>query len=108
MIYIKLTDKTVAELEQIFKNDIRHKSRARAQALMLSNQRKTTREITEIVKCSQRTLYRWFGQFNPDNISSLHELSGRGRKPKFTLGEHEKSVKKHIKKNIISMKFSLP
>jgi len=98
MRYIKLTDKAVAELEDVFKNDTRHKSRARAQALILSNQGKTTTEITEIVNCSQRTLYRWFNQYNPEDINSLHELAGRGRKPKFTLKEHESSVKEHIKK----------
>jgi len=98
MRYIKLEESVITELEHIFKTDHRHKSRARAQAFILSNQGKTTTEIIEIVNCSQRTLYRWFDQFDSDKLETLHELSGRGRKPKFTEEEHAASVKKHIKK----------
>ena len=98
MRYLTLTEETVVKLETIYKTDHRHKSRARAQSFLLSNQGMSTTEIIEIVNCSQRTLYRWFDQFDANHIETLHELAGRGRKPKFRLTEHAFSVKEHIKK----------
>ncbi|MDQ7062324.1 MAG: helix-turn-helix domain-containing protein [Sulfurimonas sp.] len=58
---------------------------------------KKVQEIVEIIGYSQRTLYRWFDRFNQDNISTVHELAGRGRKPKLTIAKHESSIKMYIK-----------
>jgi transposase len=98
MRYIHLKEESVAQLQEIIKTDNRYKSRMRAQALLLSNQGKKITEIADIIEYSQRTLYRWFDRFLQENIDTVHELDGRGRKPKLTILEHEASVKIHIKK----------
>ena len=105
MRYIQLKKDVIVQLQEIIKTDKRHKSRMRATALLLSNQGKKVTEIVEIIGYSQRTLYRWFDRFQQESIDTIHELAGRGRKPKLTRLEHESSVKMHIKKTIMLMKF---
>ena len=100
MRYIKnLTQETIKELEDIIKNDSRYRSRNRAQAILLSNQGKTTNELVNIFGVSQRTVYRWFNRFSQITISALHDLEGRGRKATLNGKEDEKIVKEVIKKN---------
>lgn len=98
MRYIQLKQDIAIQLQEIIKTDKRHKSRMRAQALLLSNQGKKITEIVDIIGYSQRTLYRWFDRFNDKNINSIHELLGRGRKPLLNVKEHSNSIRIHIKK----------
>jgi len=98
MKYIALTDTVIASLQQIIKIDKRHKSRTRAQAFLLNAQGVKIPEISKILNISQRSLYRWFDRFTQENLNTIHELSGRGRKPLLNLEEHAHSVKIHIKK----------
>lgn len=98
MKYITLNNKTIEVLQTIVKRDTRHKSRARAQAFLLNTQGVKIPEIAKIIDVSQRTLYRWFDRFDNNNLNSVHELSGRGRKPMLNMQEHAQSVNVHIKK----------
>jgi len=98
MRFITLNEETITQLKEIVKTDKRHKSRLRAQALLLNNQGKKIPELVEILGVSQRTIYRWFDRFNSDNIQTIHELPGRGRKSLLNLREHESLVKMYIKK----------
>lgn len=98
MRYIHLKQETIKHLQEVIKTDQKYKSRMRAQALLLSNQGKKVTEIVKIIGYSQRTLYRWFDRFHQDNINTVHELVGRGRKAKLTVARHEASIKMHIKK----------
>ena len=93
-----LNKETIESLEQIIKNEKRHKSRYRAQAILLSNQRKTINEIAEIFGVEIRTIYRWFNRFEEDNLDGINELAGRGRKPSLTIENDAQKVKEHIKK----------
>lgn len=81
MKYIAFTDTVIASLQQIIKTDKRHKSRTRAQAFLLNAQGVKIPEISKILNISQRSLYRWFDRFTQENLNTIHELSGRGRKP---------------------------
>jgi transposase len=99
MRYIKnLSDEAMKSLEEIVKNDSRYRSRHRAQAILLSNQGKSVNELIDIFGYSQRTIYRWFDRFSHNNVSSLHDLGGRGRKPFFSIEKDEEIVKEIIKK----------
>lgn len=98
MRYIQLKEDAILQLQKIIKTDSRHKSRMRAQALLLSNQGKKITEIVDIIGYSQRTLYRWFDRFIQEDVATVHELEGRGRKPKLRTVEHEAFVNVHIKK----------
>jgi transposase len=102
MRYITDLNKEIIEsLEQIIKNEKRYKSRYRAQAILLSNQRKTINEIAEIFGVKIRTIYRWFDRFEQDELDGIYELEGRGRKPKLTIEDDAQKVKEYIKKNSI-------
>jgi len=79
-----IDEKTIKELERIIKEEKRYKSRYRAQAILLSNQRKTINEIAEIFGCKIRTIYRWFDRFEEEKTEGIFELKGRGRKHKQT------------------------
>ena len=98
MKHITLNQQIIEELQTIVKRDTRHKSRARAQAFLLNAQGVKIPEIAKIINVSQRTLYRWFDRFDNNNLNTIHELKGRGRKPLLNIQEHEQSVKVHIKK----------
>ena len=98
MKYIALNHPTIEALQTIVKTDTRHKSRARAQAFLLNAQGIKIPDIAKIIDVSQRTLYRWFDRFDNNNLNTIHELAGRGRKPLLNVQEHAQSVKIHIKK----------
>ncbi len=98
MKYIALNHLIIEALQTIVKTDTRHKSRARAQAFLLNSQGIKIPEIAKIIDVSQRTLYRWFDRFDNNNLNTIHELTGRGRKPLLNMQEHAQSVRVHIKK----------
>jgi len=98
MKYITLNSQIIEALQTIVKKDTRHKSRTRAQAFLLNEQGVKIPEIARIINVSQRTLYRWFDRFDNNNLNTIHELVGRGRKPLLNMQEHAQSVKIHIKK----------
>ena len=93
-----LNKETIESLERIIKDEKRYKSRYRAQAILLSNQRKTINEIAEIFGVKIRTIYRWFDRFEKDNLNGIYELEGRGRKPNLTIEDDAQKVKEYIKK----------
>ena len=98
MKYIALNHQIIEALQTIVKIDTIHKSRTRAQAFLLNAQGVKIPEIAKIIDVSQRTLYRWFDRFDNNNLNTIHELTGRGRKPLLNMQEHAQSVKVHIKK----------
>ena len=82
MRYISnLNNKTVKALNKIVKNDTSFQTRQRAQAILLSNEGITVKELCKIFNKSTRTLYRWFDRFKEEQIENLSDESGRGRKP---------------------------
>ena len=96
-----INEDTIKELERIVKEDERYKSRYRAQAILLSNQGKSVKELAEIFNCQIRTIYRWFDIFEEKKIEGVFELKGRGRKPILTVENDAEKVKEYIKKNSI-------
>jgi len=101
MRYISnLNNKTVKELEKIVKHDTSLQTRQRAQAILLSNDGITVKEICKIFNKSTRTIYRWFDRFKEEQIEKLSDESGRGRKPALGVNDIDK-VKKLIKNNSV-------
>jgi transposase len=99
MKYIKLNNEIKEELKEVIKTDPRYRSRMRAQAFLLNSEGVKIPEIARLLNVSQRTLYRWFDRFDNENVDSIHELKGRGRKPVLNEKEHKKSVKILVKKS---------
>jgi transposase len=82
MRYISnLNNNTIKDLKQIVKNGTSLQLRQRAQAILLSNEGITVKEICKIFNKSTRTIYRWFDRFKEEQIDNLSDESGRGRKP---------------------------
>jgi transposase len=101
MRYISnLNNKTVKALNKIVKNDTSFQTRQRAQAILLSNEGITVKELCKIFNKSTRTLYRWFDRFKEEQIENLSDESGRGRKPALDNNDIDK-VKKLIETNSI-------
>jgi len=99
MRYIRdLNEEIIEALDKVIKKEERYKSRYRAQAILLSNQRKTVSEIAEIFNVKIRTIYRWFDRFEKDKLNGIYELKGRGRKAILRKEDDEKKVKEYIKK----------
>jgi len=75
-----LTQKTIDELNNIIKYDEKFRARKRAEAILLSYKGKTVNEIVEILDLKHQAVWKWFRNFEKDNVKSLHEKPGRGRK----------------------------
>ena len=75
-----LTQKTIDELNNIIKFDDKFRARKRAEAILLSYKGKTVNEIVEILDLKHQAVWKWFRNFETDNVKSLHEKPGRGRK----------------------------
>lgn len=86
MRFIKLEDNEKEELERRYAN---HKSatvRKRVQALILSSQYYTMKDIIDTTGMSRTTLYRFFEEWEnaelSEKIETLFIKDGRGAKPK--------------------------
>jgi len=75
-----LTQKTIDELNDIIKFNEKFRARKRAEAILLSYKGKTVNEIVEILDLKHQAVWKWFRNFEKDNVKSLHEKPGRGRK----------------------------
>jgi transposase len=75
-----LTQKTIDELNNIIKYNDKFRARKRAEAILLSYKGKTVNEIVEILDLKHQAIWKWFRNFEKDNVKSLHEKPGRGRK----------------------------
>lgn len=99
MRYISNLNKNrVIELNKIVKNDTSLQTRQRAQAILLSNNGISVKEICKIFSKSTRTVYRWFDRFKEEQMSNLSDNKGRGRKPALNIGDID-NVKRLIKNN---------
>ena len=77
---INLTPKTIEDLNNIIKNDIKFRTRKRAQAILLSHKGKTVNEIVKLLDLKHQAIWKWFRNFKKEGIKSLYEKPGRGRK----------------------------
>jgi len=75
-----LTQKTIDELNDIIKFNEKFRARKRAEAILLSYKGKTVNEIVEILDLKHQAVWKWFRNFEKNNVKSLHEKPGRGRK----------------------------
>jgi transposase len=101
MRYIsKLNNNTIIELNKIVKNDTSLQTRQRAQAILLSNNGISVKEICKIFNKSTRTVYRWFDRFKEEQTTNLSDYKGRGRKPALDEGDID-NVEKLIKNNSV-------
>jgi transposase len=75
-----LTPKTIEDLNNIIKYDVKFRARKRAEAILLSYKGKTVNEIINILDLKKQAVWVWFKNFEKNGIKGLQEKSGRGRK----------------------------
>lgn len=96
---MKTTDEQIIEQLTLLKDHGRSKQeRIRSHAILLSNNGKTTKELSEIFSVSQRTIFHWFEAFKKSGIESLSMQSGRGRKTLLSAERDREIIEKQITK----------
>ena len=78
----RLTAKERRELEQLCKQPLNARVYQRAQAVLLSAERKSTHEIGGIVRRHHSTVFRWLKQFDQTGLAACTPGKSSGRPPK--------------------------
>ena len=86
-------DKLLKKLRYLSKHGKSLQERRRSQALVLSYEGYTKREIASILQVTQRSVFLWLSEFKQRGLESLKAKSGRGRKTKLN-SERDKEIVK--------------
>ena len=82
MRYVTLKQDEVEALEKLQKSSASNTVRKRSQCLLLSNQKRTIIDLSDIFNVNRRTIERWFDSWEKTGVDSLEIKPGRGVKPK--------------------------
>ena len=96
MRYIKLKTEEIEALDRILKNSTNNTIRKRSQCLLLSNQKRTITDLSNIFNVSRRTIERWFDKWDIEGVNSLPIMNGRGVKTRLKGFENEVSQQLEI------------
>jgi len=91
-----LKPREIEELEHIQKTNPNNTIRKRSQCLLLSHQRRTITDLSNIFNVSRRTIERWFDGWNKNGVDSLPIANGRGVKTRLKGFEQEISEQLQI------------
>jgi transposase len=92
--FIKLEDDDRAWLEQQWKSSPAHAVRSRAHAILLSAQRYSIVEISQILGVSYQAVEDWFARWNDKRRDGLRDAPRSGRPPK--LDDEDRNVLREI------------
>jgi len=87
-----LKTEEIEALEQILKNSTNNTIRKRSQCLLLSHQRRTITDLSNIFNVNRRTIERWFESWVKTGVDSLPIMTGRGVKTRLKGFEKEISL----------------
>jgi transposase len=102
MRYIKLKTEEIEALELLLKTSTNNTIRKRSQCLVLSHERKTITDLSDIFNVSRRTIERWFDSWQINGIGSLAIQPGRGAKTR--LKGLEAIIAEQLKENSRNLK----
>lgn len=91
MTYIRLTPEEQIELKRLLKESPSPRIRARAQALLLSNDGYPMNELAKIGFVDRETIYNWFRRWKTKGLAGLSDLPRSGRKPILDSSDKKKS-----------------
>lgn len=94
MRYIILKTEEFEALELLYKNSSDNMVRKRSQCLLLSHQKRTIIDLSEIFDVNRRTIERWFDGWEISGLKSLEMVPGRGVKTR--LKGYEKEVVEQV------------
>ena len=80
MRYVTLKTEEIEALEKLHKNSTNNTVRKRSQCLLLSHQKRTITDLSDIFDVSRRTIERWFDSWSKTGVDSLIIQPGRGVK----------------------------
>jgi transposase len=80
MRYVILKIEEIETLEKLQKSSSNNTVRRRSQCLLLSHQRRTITDISNIFDVNRRTIERWFDSWAKIGVKSLEIQPGRGVK----------------------------
>jgi transposase len=106
MRYVNLSIEEIEVLESLQKNSTNNAERERCKCLLLSHQKWTIIDLSNIFNVSRRTIERWYVKWETQGVNSLSIEPGRGVKTR--LKGYEKEVSEQLElhnrnlKNVIT------
>ena len=91
-----LKQEDIELLEHIQKTNPNNTIRKRSQCMLLSHQRRTITDLSNIFNVNRRTIERWFDGWNKNGVDSLPIANGRGVKTRLKGLEKEISEQLQI------------
>ena len=92
MRYITLKTEEIEVLELMYKNSINNTIRKRSQCLLLSHQRRTITDLSDIFNVNRRTIERCFDSWVLSGVDRLPIMPGRGVKTRLKELEEDISI----------------
>jgi len=80
MRYVILKQEEIDTLEKFQKDSDNNTVRRRSQCLLLSHQKRTISDLSDLFSVTRRTIERWLDSWNEDGVNSLAIKPGRGVK----------------------------
>ena len=78
--YIELTEAERTTLQEGHKNGKAQAFQARCHCLILSSEAYQVKELAEIFRVSEISIYGWFKRWEKDGLAGLRDKAGRGRR----------------------------
>lgn len=102
MRYIKLDLEEFQKLTELHKSSASETTRKRCNCLLLSHQKYTIIELSDLLNTSRRSIERWFNSWEKNKYDSLEIAKGRGVKTK--LKGLEKEIENELKQHSRNLK----
>ena len=96
---VTLTTQQRDELENGYRNGATHAFRKRCQLVLLKSQKRSSKQVGQILGCAQLTVNNWLTRYEKEGIDGLKTKPGRGAKPKLRLERDAAVVKAAVKKH---------
>jgi len=96
---VELTKAHRSELEKGYRAGSSHAFRVRCQMILLKSERRTAREIADLLGCCEVVVNNWLKRYEVEGIEGLLTKPGRGRKPILDAEKDLPSVKAAVAAN---------
>jgi len=95
--YLKIDTKTESDLYQFIEISNKPREKKRALAILMSNDKKSVREIANKLGMNADTVYDWLINFQRDGLEGIKDRPISGRPKKLRI-QNEQSIKEVFKK----------
>lgn len=95
---IELTVEQQKALREGYQLGSTHAFRKRCQLILLKNEGRTSKEVSQIIKINEVSVNNWLDRYQAEGIKGLMTKPGRGRKPLLSQTQHAAIVEKAVQK----------